>query len=63
MRAGADVLDGLLEHEGEDLTSVDALLKMVPRLESALDAYRNLAAAAKTSPAHMVMLEAAVQGW
>ena len=26
----AGVLDGLLEYEGEDLTSVDALLKMVP---------------------------------
>ena len=59
----AGVLDGLLEHEGKDLTSADALLKMVPPLESALQSYRDRAAAAKKSPAQMVHLEAAVQGW
>ena len=53
----------MLEHEGNDLTSVDALLKMVPPLENALDSYRDRAVAAKKSPAQMVMLEAAVQGW
>ena len=63
MMAAAGVLDGLLEHEGNDLTSLDALLRMVAPLESALQAYRDRAVAAKKSHAHVVMLEAAVQGW
>ena len=57
------MLDGLLGHEGDDLTSVDALLKMVPPLNKALEAYIARAAAAKKSPEDVVMLEAAVQGW
>ncbi|CAL5227136.1 g10047 [Coccomyxa viridis] len=57
------VLDALLEHETEDLTSVDALLRMVLPLEGALDSYRDRATAAKKSPTDIVMLEAAVQGW
>ncbi len=56
-------MDALLEHHSEDLTSVDDLLKMVAPLERALESYRNRAVAAKRSPEHMVMLEAAVQGW
>lgn len=56
------MLDGLLEHEGEDLTSVDALLKMVPPLEAALQSYRDRAAAADKAPVQTVLLEAAVQG-
>ena len=59
----AGVLIGLLEHEGEDFASVDALLGMVPPLESALQSYRDRAAAANRTPADVVMLEAAVQGW
>ena len=46
-----------------DLTSVDALLGMVPPLERALDSYRDQARAAKRSLPQIVMLEAAVQGW
>ncbi|CAL5227138.1 g10049 [Coccomyxa viridis] len=57
------VLDGLLEHDNEDLTSVDALLRMVPPLERALESYRDRAKAANISLAQVVMLEAAVQGW
>ena len=63
MESVAGVLDGLLEHGGEDLTSVEALLKMVPPLVSAMDSYRDQAMAARQSPAHIVMLEAAVQYW
>ncbi len=59
----AGVLDALLEHNTEDLTSVDALLRMVPPLDRALDAYRDRATAAEKSPTDTVMLEAAVQGW
>ena len=47
----------------EDLTSVDALLRMVLPLEGALDSYRDRGTAAKKSPTGIVMLEAAVQGW
>ncbi len=63
MEAVTGVLDALLEHETEDLTSVDALLRMVLPLEGALDSYRDRATAAKKSPTGIVMLEAAVQGW
>ena len=63
MQTVAGVLDGLLEHGGEDLTSVDALLKMVTPLETALDSYRERAKAAKRLPTQIMMLEAAVQGW
>ena len=42
---------------------MNALLKMVPPLDRALDAYRDRATAAKKSPTDIVMLEAAVQGW
>ena len=59
----AGVLDGLLEHDGDDLTSPAALLSMVPPLERALDSYRERAVAARRTPGQMVMLEAAVQGW
>ncbi len=61
--AAAGVLDGLLQHDGDDLTSVPALLKMLPPLEKALESYRARAAAAKESPAHTVRVEATVQGW
>ena len=57
------MLDGLLEHEGDNLTSVDAILKMVAPVEAALRGYRDRAAAAKRPVADVVMLEAAVQGW
>lgn len=59
----AGVLDGLLEHEGEDLTSVDAIVKMVPPLHRALQSYRDRAAAQGWAPAAAVGLDAAVQGW
>ena len=52
-----------MEHDNEDLTSVDALLRMVPPLERALESYRDRAKAANISLAQVVMLEAAVQGW
>ena len=61
--AAAGVLDGLLQHGNDDLTSVPALLRMLPPLVRALDSYRARAAAAKTSPAHLVKIEATVQGW
>ena len=61
--AAAGVLDGLLEYEGKDLTSVAALLKMVPLLKKALQSYRDRAAAARHTLQHAVALEAAVQGW
>ena len=51
----AGVLDGLLEHEGENLTSADALLKMVPPRNKALDAYMDRAVAAKKSLEEVVM--------
>ena len=57
------MLDGLLEHEGNDLTSVAAILKMAPSLERALQSYRDRAAAVRQTPADVVMLQAAVQGW
>ena len=60
--AAAGVLDGLLEHEG-DLTSVEALLKMLPPLESALQAYRDRAMTTNKSLEHVVLVQAAVQGW
>ena len=63
VETAAGVLDGLLEHEGEDLTSVDALLKMVPPLESALQSYRDRAVAFQKSPEQVVMLETAAHGW
>ena len=59
----AGVLDGLLEHDNNNLTSADALLRMVPPIERALGAYRDRAVAAKSTPLQVVMLEAAVQGW
>ena len=63
VEAAAGVLDGLLEHEGDDLTGAAALLKMLPPLEKALQSYRDRAAAARHSLQHAVALEAAVQGW
>ena len=59
----AGVLDGLLQHKGRDLTSVKALLKMMPPIQSALDSYKDRAAAARRTIPQIVMLEAAVQGW
>ena len=59
----AGVLDSLLEHGSEDPIGVEALLRMVPPLQSALDFYRDQATITKRSLAQVVMLEAAVQGW
>ena len=59
MPAGA--LNALAGHEGEDLTSVAALLRMLPPLKSTLDSYRERAKAAKKSLGHAVLLEAVVQ--
>ena len=64
-QAAAGVLDALLGHSTnfKDLTSDDALLKMVPPLDSTLESYRHHAVAANKTPAQMVRLEAAAQGW
>ncbi len=59
----AGVLDGLLQHEGNDLTSVYALLKMMLPLQHALQSYKDRALDAGRSHKYVVMLEAAVQGW
>ena len=57
----AGVLDALAAHEGEDLARVEALLRMVPPLHSALDSYRERCGTAANFPEHAMMLEAAVQ--
>lgn len=69
LTVAAGVLDALLKHGNDDLTCADALLKMLPPLEAAMDSYRARATAAKEYPsresslARVVLIEAAVQGW
>lgn len=59
----AGVLDALLGHNNDDLTSLMALARMVGPIGKALDSYADRAKAAKKSPEQMIKLEAAVQGW
>lgn len=59
----AGVLDSLLQHGAEDLTSDHTLLTMQVHLEGALTSYKDRATAAKKDPAQVVRLEAAVQDW
>ncbi|CAL5223079.1 g5538 [Coccomyxa viridis] len=56
-------LDVLVENTGADFSRANVLIKLVPSITAALQAYQARAAQCGQSFEHMVWLEAAVQGW
>ena len=59
----AGVLDILMEVGNLTLIRIGVLLQLVPCITAALQAYQTRAAQCGQSFTHMVLLEAAVQGW
>lgn len=59
----AGVIDTMIDHVSADWSCAETLRKLVPPIESALQAYKDRAVADGHSFEHVIMLQAAAQGW
>ena len=63
MACPAGAMHKLVENADADLSRAEVLINLVPPIRGALEDYHFRAVHSRQSFAHVIMLEAAVQGW